>query len=281
MPSSSDGVLTATTDPATASVQLTVNFTATGSPISGTAATTVYAVTVTEQNSARGVRGLTAASAPGGAAAGIDHEATFAAGLSYVAAAFNAKGTLLATSGAVVTSLPAPAAGTASVWLKSLATPTLSQAVRGARNSGGGGDLQFPRGIAQGTIWVQGRPDPIVVSDVRRYPAGTLTVRTVGDTAGNALDALLGAPGPYLLQMPTVGEPDRYVTIGDVTPTVVNPFASAANRVRLWALPIQAVRRPDPAGWSVAVPGHTYADSAARWPLYSARTGSYLSRASS
>jgi hypothetical protein len=275
---SSDGVVTATVDAATASIRLAVNFAAAGSPIVSTAATTVYTVTVTEQTSGNQVRGTS--SAPGGVINGIDHEAVFGYPLSYVATAYGVSGNLLATSPAAAVTLPAPAAGTNSVWLKSLSTPSQSQAVRGSRGTGGSGELQLARGITQGTIWVQGRPDPIVVSDVRRYPAGTITVRTVGDTAGQALDALLASPGPYLLQMPTVGEPDRYVTIGNVTPTVINPYAAAAKRVRLWPLPIQAVDRPAVAGWSVAIPGKTYADSQAALPLYSNRTGTYLSRSS-
>lgn len=270
MPSSSDGVVTATADTATASVLLTVNFTVAGSPISGTAATTVYAITVTEQTTGRGVRGLTLASAPGGAVTGIDHEAPFGVGLSYVATAYDVSGNLLATSTAAAVTLLLPAFGSG-MWLKSLTTPTMSvQPIPAAAP-------QWDADIAQGVLQVINRPDPIVVQDVRQYPSTTITVYTPTAADELALTNLLASPGPYLAQFPGLGAVDRYVTVGKYS---VAGVGSSPDPTRTWSLPMQSVGRPDPYGWAVAIPGKTYADSSAAMPLYSNRTGTYLSRSS-
>src|SRR5437763_9290596 len=223
---------------------------------------------VQERTAGYRVRGLDYATAPGGVITGIDHEAKFGASLSYQATATLANGTS-STSASVAITLPVPAVTTNNTWLKSLARPSTSVAVRSWRD--GSNDLAFPRDIQQGVIRVMNRPDPIVVEDVRQLPTGTHQVWTKGDTLATALDALLRTPGPYLLQMPTVGEPDRYVMVGTVTPRSLNPFAAATDRVRVWSLPLTEVVRPPTPGWSVAVPGHTYADSTTRFPLYSNR----------
>lgn len=288
MASSSDGVVTATVDGATASVLLTVDWAKPGSPLQASAGN-VFQVTVFGATSATAlatigadgsaawpVRGSTLTMAPGGARTGIDHEAPLGVPLFYGAVAYDPAGARMATSAAVTVTLPAPAAGARSTWLKSLSTPVASVVMRSWRDNGS--DLAFTREIAQGVIRVIGRRDPIVVQDVRQLPTGTHQVWTEGDAAADALDELLMSPGPYLLQMPTVGEPDRFVMVGSVTPRTLNPYAAAEKRVRVWSLPLTQVKRPDPTGWSVAIPGKTYADTQATAALYSGRTGTYLSR---
>lgn len=268
MATSSDGVVTATVDSVTASIRLTVDFTASGSSISGTAASSVYAVTVTEQTSGRTVRGLTSAAAPGGAQDGIDHEATFDFGLSYVATAYGATGNVLATSAPASITLPsAPGPGS---WLKSLTTPAASVNLYTKTLPAWAAD------IAQGVIQVVGRPDPIVVSDVRQYETATVELWTRTGTETAALKGLLATPGPYLLQMPQFGEADVYVTVGKYQRP--RPNNVGAGTYFAWSLPLQQVARPNPLGWRVAIPGKTYADSAVNLPLYSNRTGTYLSR---
>jgi len=266
---SSDGVVTATVDATTPSIKLVVDFTATGSAIKATAATTVYTVTVTEQTTGQQVRGIS--SAPGGAIVGIDGEAPFATGLSYVAKAFGVTGNLLATSTAAAITLPVPATGMGT-WLKSLATPSLSCNVTTQTLP------TWEDDIAQGVIRVKNRPDPIVVSDVRQFDTGTLTVVTKSAAAEAALLALLKSSGPYLLQMPNAGTADRYVTVGKVSRS--RPSNQFSDSWRVWTLPLTQVVRPPVVGWSVAVPGKTYADTQAAAPLYSNRTGTYLLRSS-
>lgn len=266
---SSDGVVTATVDTTTASIKLAVNFVAAGSPIAGTAATTVYSVSVTEQASGNQVRGIS--SAPGGVINGIDHEPLFATSLSYVAKAYGVTGNLLATSTAASITLPLPVSSP-QTWLKSLSTPSMSCLVWTVTLPEWGAD------VAQGVIRVMGRPDPIVVQDVRQFETGTLEVLTMSSAAEATMQALLNTAGPYLLQMPGSGSPDRFVTVGSATWKRTTNGFSDPNRV--WTLALTRVGRPPVAGWSVAIPGKTYADSQAALPLYSNRTGTYLSRSS-
>lgn len=268
---SSDGVVTATVDATTASIKLAINFLASGSPITSTAATTVYAVTVTEQASGRQVRGIS--SAPGGVINGIDHEALFATSLSYVAKAYGVSGNLLATSTAAAVTLATPTTGDA--WLKSLSTPSASLSLDAIAAN----ELEWSRDISESRIQVIGRPDPIVIQDVRRYGTATISFITESAAKAAALDALLTLPGPFLLQMPRVGEPDRYVTVGPSSSRLLNPY-DLTHPTRVWPLPLTQVTRPPVIGWSVTIPGKTYADSTAAFPLYSNRTGTYLSRSS-
>lgn len=269
MSTSSDGVVTATVDSTTASILLAVNFTVAGSPVASGSQSSITAITVTEYNSGRVVRGLLTTSAPGGLVAGIDHEATFDMGLAYGAVAYDASGAVLGTSSQATTTLPLPDGGPG-MWLKSLATPSMSVSPVPAAAP------QWDHDTAQGVIWVVGRPDPIVVQDVRRLPSTTLTVYTQTTADEAALGALLATQGPYLAQFPGLGSADCYVTVGKYSQVGV---ATSADPLRIWSLPLQQVVAPPLPGWSVAIPGHTYADSTARWPLYSNRTGSYLSRA--
>lgn len=269
---STDGVVTSLLMPQYAAIRLVVDFTVAGSPIHTTAATTVYAVTVTEQNTGYVVRGLSSASAPGGAAVGWDGEAPFGVALSYVAQAFDASGNLLATSATAVTNVQPPASGVAT-WIKSLTTPSLSVIVETSQIPAWDAD------IAQGVIRPIGATYPIVVSDVRQAEVATLTVLTREPSDRDALLALLATPGPYLLQQPGFDTADRFVTVGKVSRKRSTNLASET--FREWTLPLTAVARPDPGGWSVAIPGHTYADSAVSMPLYSNRTGTYLQRATS
>jgi len=266
---SSDGVVTPSVMSDGVTVRLVVDFTATGSPIKATAATTVYSVSVTEQATGNQVRGIS--SAPGGAVVGVDGEAPQGVALSYVAQAFGASGNLLATSTAASLTVAVPATGKGT-WLKSLGTPSLSCNVYAATLPAWSAD------IATAVIQVIGRSDPIVVQDVRQYETGTLEALTRTAADEGALRALLASPGPYLLQWPASGSADRYVTVGKVDRKRTSNQFSDPNRV--WTLPLTQVARPPVTGWSVAIPGKTYADTQAALATYAARTGTYLSRSS-
>lgn len=266
MPASSDGVVSTTLLSDGTTQRIVVDFSVAGSPIAGTVGN-VSTVTVTEQTSNYTVRSLTGVYAPGGSAVGVDHEALFSASLSYVARAYNPAGTLLGTSTAAAVTTPTPVAGS---WLKSLATPSLSQSFKTAT------EPEWSADITQAVIQVIGRPDPIVVQDVRQYESGTIEVYTSTAAGEAAMLALLAAPGPYLLQQPGHGSSDKYVTVGKYTRK--RTTNRAGDLWRVWTLPVQRVARPDPLGWQVADPGRTYADSTAAYPLYSNRTGTYLAK---
>lgn len=276
---SSDGVVTATASAPTASIKFTINWTVAGSPIAATAATTVSTTTVygatsaailatagTPGSAAWSVRSLTNDYAPGGARTGIDHEAPFGT-LFYKAQAFDTTGALLATSTSATLSLTS--ATTYATWLKSLTTPSLSQAIDTAEAP------EWTLPISQAQIAVIGRRDLVTVQDVRQYEQSTLTAFTSTSAGEDALTALLITPGPYLLQMPGYGEPDRYVTVGTAT---CKGVGTSVDPMRTWQLPLTRTVRPAPTGWSVAVPGETYADTAAALATYAARTGTYASR---
>jgi len=268
VPTSSDGVVTVATLPDLTTVRVAVNFATAGSPLAASFAD-VSTVTVTESLTGRVVRGLSRAVAPGAAAGGVDHEAPFGVAQSYVATAYNVVGSMLASSAVAAITVANPVFGFAT-WIKSLTTPSLSVNVKTVIIP----DWTAP--IPEGVLRVIGRADPIVVQDVRQYESGTLEVLTQSPSDESALTALLASPGPYLLQMPGFGTADRYVTVAVVVrKRLVN---KATETWRTWSLPLTQVARPSVVGSRVSIPGHTYADSAAVWPLYSNRTGTYSSR---
>jgi hypothetical protein len=266
MPASSDGIVTASLMADGLTVKLAVDFGVAGSPLSGNA-TTVYGVAVTELTTGNQVRGMSVAAA--GATTGVDHEAPLGVSLSYQAAALDAHGAKLTTSTAASITVPVPATGKGT-WLKSLATPALScNVITGMLPT-------WSADISTGVLQVIGRPDPVVVQDVREYESGTLEVLTRTSSEEAALLALLKSPGPYLLQWPASGSADRYVTVGKYDrKRTSNQFGDP---YRLWTLPLTQVARPAVAGWSVAIPGRTYADTAATLATYAARTGTYAAR---
>ncbi len=268
MPTSSDGVVTVTILPDLTTVRVAVDFATAGSPLAASFAG-VSTVTVTESLTGRVVRGLSRAVAPGAVAGGADHEAPFGVAQSYVATAYDVAGVLLASSAVAAITVANPVFGFAT-WIKSLTTPSLSVNVKTVIIP----DWTAP--IPEGVLRVIGRADPIVVQDVRQYESGALEVLTQSPAAEAALTALLASPGPYLLQMPGYGTADRYVTVGAVGRK--RPVNKATETWRTWMLPLTQVARPSVVGSRVSVPGHTYADSSAAWPLYASRTGTYLSR---
>lgn len=72
----------------------------------------------------------------------------------------------------------------------------------------------------QDAVQVVGRRDPVVVSDVRLFPNGTLTVITLTDSERNDLNAMLstGQVIAFSPREPTYGFSDVwYLSIGDVT----------------------------------------------------------------
>jgi hypothetical protein len=81
----------------------------------------------------------------------------------------------------------------------------------------------------QDVVSVVGRADPIVVTDVRQYPSGTLTVVTMDATERRALDALL-APGSILVFKP------RYATYGFDDTWFLSVASSTERRVSKLAI---------------------------------------------
>ena len=264
---SSDGYLTAVVHSDTASVLLIVNFTG------ATGISAAHRVTVTRTTSADPapvtVRGLDAARAPGGITPGFDHEAPGGQVCTYVASCTNVAGTVIVTSSLATATVDLPFVA-AQCWLKSLATPALSMLVSVM------GWPAWAAPIGQSTSWVIGRENPVVRSDVRGGEAGALVVklRTSSDVA--AMLALTVSSGPYLLQAQGFAEPDRYVSIAATGRSRLS--LRADDVVQPFSLPLQVVDRPATPGARVAIPGHTLADSARRWPTLADRAGTLLDR---
>jgi hypothetical protein len=213
------------------------------------------------------VRGLYVASAPGGVASGIDHEAPLGVAVVYNAIALNSVGSIVLSS----TTATATISGITAGWLKSLTFPSLSVAFTTQTAP----DWDFDS--TQSVNTVVGRSDLVAVDDVRQYPSGSLTVVTTTTAQQAALQTLLSSPGPYLVQWATgANEPDRFVNVGKVT--VTRPTKQVTSPDRYFTLPIAAVARPTAQYSRASRPGHSYANSGATWALYSNRTSTYGSR---
>jgi hypothetical protein len=257
MTTSSDGYLTATADPATASVLLSVNF----------AAATGYNFVTIKRADGTIVRGADGALVPGGSTTKlIDHEAPRGPAVVYTASVSNGLGTITSTTAtATLTATPYTAR------LKSLRTPALSCIISVHHYP------DWDRPIDGATLPILGARYPTASQGTRQGRHGTMTVNTRSPAAKAALDALLDSDGPYLLQpSPESGEPDVYVTVGQVTEA--RPYDVSGQPRRIYSMPLTVVARPSTPGSTVAYPGHTYADSTVAWPLYSGRTGTYGAR---
>jgi hypothetical protein len=100
-------------------------------------------------------------------------------------------------------------------------------------------------GAPREVVRVINRADPIVVSDVRSYPTGTLMLATVSDAERFAVGGLLssGAVLAFSPHFPTYGFDDVwYLSIGDVTERRASEVAT--DQTREWDLAFQRVAPP-------------------------------------
>jgi hypothetical protein len=99
----------------------------------------------------------------------------------------------------------------------------------------------------QESISVINRADPIVVTDVRQYPSGTLTIATLdADERAPILNLLAsGAVIGFSPRKPEYGFTEVwYLSVADVNERRVSPIASRPER--LWDIPFQRVTPPPP-----------------------------------
>ena len=99
--------------------------------------------------------------------------------------------------------------------------------------------------VKRDVVEVIGRPDPVVVSDVRRYASGTMTIATLSDSERTGLNNLLSSGGliAFSPHKPEYGFEDIwYLSIGDVTERRVTPLGYRPERY--WDLEIQRVAPP-------------------------------------
>lgn len=88
---------------------------------------------------------------------------------------------------------------TTSWWLKHLTQPDLSVPLYLDRGS----DLSLTRQDSQQSYWVDGREDPIILSDVIRMPTITVTIKFISDAAYHNFLALRETTDIYLFQGPS------------------------------------------------------------------------------
>lgn len=122
-------------------------------------------------------------------------------------------------------------------WLKSPLDPTLNMLVKIK------GIPTLKRRIVRGVIDIAGRPDPIVVSDVRKLVEGDVTFVALDETDLDALAALLDLGQTLLLQTPVEdGWGSRYIACGDSDEDRVSRRAKEPSR--LLSVPFNEVLAP-------------------------------------
>ena len=99
--------------------------------------------------------------------------------------------------------------------------------------------------VMQESVRVVGRPDPVVVSDVRSYPTGTLMLATISDAERLAVNSLLasGLVLAFSPRYPSYGFDDVwYLSIGAVTEKRSSEDVTAPERE--WDLAFQRISPP-------------------------------------
>lgn len=104
-------------------------------------------------------------------------------------------------------------------------------------------DLQFD--ASGDVVRPYGRPDPVVVTDVRPFPSGTLVLVTLDHDERSWLEALLGT-GRIIGLRPASDEfglpPEVFLYVGKAVSARVVRRATAVER--RWTLEVQMVRAP-------------------------------------
>ncbi|WP_018385250.1 hypothetical protein [Wenjunlia vitaminophila] len=167
-----------------------------------------------------------------------DYEAPLGVPLTYVTELWNVDGSAggSRTSVPPVTLEPGDANTT---WLKDPSRPQLNMRllIRQAP------DWQQP--VEQSVLRVRGRPNAVIVSDVRGGREGDLVLWTQSDSERDALRYLLASSDVLLWQShPRMGEPDVYVSVGQTTAARVTTYAPEPWRE--WTLPL--VEQDQPTG---------------------------------
>lgn len=136
---------------------------------------------------------------------------------------------------AVATATATQAASNPGTWLKFIAQPSLNVAVQLV------GFGEISRASRTALFDVQGRSDPIAVSDVASSRRVTVSLRTDGVTAADRLDYALSQGVPLFLHVPNgMALPSLYAVAGDYSSGLV----AQTSQVRHWTLPLTEVAPP-------------------------------------
>ena len=101
------------------------------------------------------------------------------------------------------------------------------------------------RSVSQNVVAVIGRPDPVVVSSVRRWPGGSIRLLTLTDAARRSLVDLLSKSNllAFSPHMPGYGfDYVPFFAVGDVDESRVSP--RGYEPARRWVLSVQEVSAP-------------------------------------
>jgi len=137
-------------------------------------------------------------------------------------------------------------------WLRHLSRPGLSRPIRVAIRP------TQRRAARRGIYYLAGRPDPMVVTDLRAGDEGSMGIYVESDIESVAIRALLADGSVLLLSCPAAwtGPRQLYISPGDVDLTPAARVVTEAGEYM--TLPYVVVQRPDlPA---VSTPGATWAD---------------------
>ena len=145
-----------------------------------------------------------------------------------------------------------------SVWLKFIAQPALNRRLEFMGRS------EITRPSRTAVYEVQGRPDPVVVSDV--HSSRRFSIRCKAETAADAevLDHALSQGLPCYLQVPeTINTPSVYAVIGDYQwePPTLRSMRS------VFTIPLTEVAAPQV---SIVSPGSTWAQLLVDYPTWGA-----------
>lgn len=142
------------------------------------------------------------------------------------------------------------------VWLKFIAQPALNRRVALTDWS----DISRPSRVA--LYDVQGRSDPVAVTDVHGSRRVTVQLRTSTVEDGNVLDEALSQGRPLFLHVPiSVALPSLYAVAGDYSysrPAKLSP-------VRVWSLPLTEVAAPPPSVVGAATTWQSILDTYSSW----------------
>jgi hypothetical protein len=239
--------LTATLDPTTARVSVSLNWTdPTPDP------STALIERVNADGSVVPVRGADPATLVAGAWVGNDYEAPLDATFYYQATSTEVPGTVLTSPTYTLSS-------GGSTWLKHPGRPGLNAKVKPTRAP----DLTRP--IEQGVFDVLGRTRPVATSMLRRSERGELALRTDTDNERLALLALVQDGVPLLFSPPSgYGFGSVYISIGDVQEARLTSYGKEP--ARYWSLPFTVVDRPS--GGALAA-GNSWSEALGAYPSWS------------
>lgn len=198
------------------------------------------------------VRGAQGVAQYGGIAHAYDDEVRFGQIVSYWAVAEQTTGIDVVTNRVqVLTWEPDGGFTSPGVWIKNLEDPDLSVPVRCLDWSAG----SYASRNAAADVW--GGRDPAVVTDVRKSYSTSLTALTADEDEYQGFLSAVGGSVVYIVGLERHRRRTGYYLVGDIAPARIGKADSVYDA---WTVALTSLGRPSAAGWSLVVPGRSYAD---------------------